>query len=225
MKTAATVLGAGLLGLTLVGGAAQAATTISNSDGGISLFPFGSPNSQTYGEVFTAPVSGTLTSFSLSLDGGVGDLYGGVGTWNGGAGFGLGFGSPTNLYQSAGVASTGAQTFTFSPNVAVTSGNQYVVYLSVFGDADADAMASMPLGTNVSGLDYFVWNDTSAPQGNTSWNYSFNANDLFPGVGQALTSLTISSVPEPSTWAMMALGFGLLGLLGYRKTRSDNALA
>jgi hypothetical protein len=24
---------------------------------------------------------------------------------------------------------------------------------------------------------------------------------------------------------MMALGFGLLGLVGYRKTRSDNALA
>jgi hypothetical protein len=33
------------------------------------------------------------------------------------------------------------------------------------------------------------------------------------------------SVPEPSTWAMMALGFGFLGLVGYRKTRSDNALA
>jgi hypothetical protein len=32
-------------------------------------------------------------------------------------------------------------------------------------------------------------------------------------------------VPEPSTWAMMLLGFGLLGFLGYRKTRSDNALA
>ena len=30
----------------------------------------------------------------------------------------------------------------------------------------------------------------------------------------------VASVPEPSTWAMMALGFGLLGLLGYRKTRS-----
>ena len=29
-----------------------------------------------------------------------------------------------------------------------------------------------------------------------------------------------SAVPEPSTWAMMGLGFGLMGLLGYRKTRS-----
>ena len=31
--------------------------------------------------------------------------------------------------------------------------------------------------------------------------------------------------PEPSTWAMLMLGFGLLGYAGYRKTRSDNALA
>ena len=34
-----------------------------------------------------------------------------------------------------------------------------------------------------------------------------------------------SVIPETSTWAMMAVGFGLLGLVGYRKTRSDNALA
>jgi hypothetical protein len=37
--------------------------------------------------------------------------------------------------------------------------------------------------------------------------------------------VAVAAVPEPSTWAMMALGFGLLGLVGYRKTRSDNALA
>ena len=34
------------------------------------------------------------------------------------------------------------------------------------------------------------------------------------------TVQVIVVVPEPSTWAMMALGFGLMGLLGYRKTRS-----
>jgi hypothetical protein len=39
------------------------------------------------------------------------------------------------------------------------------------------------------------------------------------------TPAPIAAVPEPSTWAMMALGFGWLGLVGYRKTRSDNALA
>ena len=33
-----------------------------------------------------------------------------------------------------------------------------------------------------------------------------------------------STLPEPSTWVMMGLGFAFLGFLGYRKTR-DNALA
>jgi PEP-CTERM motif len=35
----------------------------------------------------------------------------------------------------------------------------------------------------------------------------------------------LAAVPEPSTWALMGVGFAALGLLGYRKTRSDNALA
>ena len=37
--------------------------------------------------------------------------------------------------------------------------------------------------------------------------------------------VAVAAVPEASTWAMMALGFGLLGFLSYRKTRSENALA
>jgi hypothetical protein len=30
----------------------------------------------------------------------------------------------------------------------------------------------------------------------------------------------LAAIPEPSTWAMMGLGFGLMGFLGYRRTRS-----
>jgi type 1 fimbria pilin len=33
----------------------------------------------------------------------------------------------------------------------------------------------------------------------------------------------VAAVPEPSTWAMMTLGFGLMGFLGYRKTRGASA--
>jgi hypothetical protein len=33
------------------------------------------------------------------------------------------------------------------------------------------------------------------------------------------TPTAVASVPEPSTWAMGLIGFGLMGLLGYRKTR------
>jgi hypothetical protein len=32
-------------------------------------------------------------------------------------------------------------------------------------------------------------------------------------------SMAAGAVPEPSTWAMLGIGFGLMGLVGYRKTR------
>jgi hypothetical protein len=46
--------------------------------------------------------------------------------------------------------------------------------------------------------------------GTYEWTWGVGANQNF----------TLDIVPELSTWAMMALGFGFLGLLGYRKTRS-----
>ena len=47
-------------------------------------------------------------------------------------------------------------------------------------------------------------------------------NDLyFVLTGTIAGPVAVAAVPEPSTWAMMALGFGLLGLVGYRKTRSE----
>jgi hypothetical protein len=66
---------------------------------------------------------------------------------------------------------------------------------------------------------------------------SITSGDVAPGgsveghalyivlTGTIAGPVAVAAVPEASTWAMMALGFGLLGLVGYRKTRSDNALA
>ena len=42
---------------------------------------------------------------------------------------------------------------------------------------------------------------------------------------EQLASLDPPSIPEPATWTLMAVGFAWLGLLGFRKTRSANALA
>ena len=193
----------------LLAGTANA-ETISNTTNGGSIAAFGWPDSQTYGQVFTAPVTGTLTSFTLSLNGGVGELFGGVGTWNGTASYNGGFGSPTNLYQSANVASTGAQSFTFSPNVAVVAGQQYVAYLSTFGTS-ANTTTSMPMANSAANIDYFVWNNTSDPRGNASWNY-------FGNFGNASFSATFAGgVPEPATWALMILGFGAVGAAMRRK--------
>jgi hypothetical protein len=34
-----------------------------------------------------------------------------------------------------------------------------------------------------------------------------------------ITSISGSTIPEPSTWAMMLLGFAGLGYVGFRRTR------
>jgi hypothetical protein len=55
-----------------------------------------------------------------------------------------------------------------------------------------------------------------------------NGNDAIAEIVAAIdlpAGAAPSTVPEASTWAMMLLGFAGLGLLGYRKTRSANALA
>ena len=43
-------------------------------------------------------------------------------------------------------------------------------------------------------------------------------NARFLGVGGTVTT---KAIPEPSTWAMMALGFACLGLVGYRASRKS----
>jgi hypothetical protein len=202
-----------LLGLGSI--SAANAQIISNSPTSGAWTPFGSPDTQTYGEVFTAPISGTLTSFTLSLNGGVGSLYGGVGTWSS-----ISNGSPINLYQSANVSSSGAQSFTFSPDISVVSGQEYVAYLSVFGDAGANNQTTMPIGSSASGLDYFVWNNTTDERNNPTWNGGYAKSGSAADVVVS-ASFTPAAVPEPSTWAMM---LGGLGLLAFWRTRTRRAL-
>jgi hypothetical protein len=49
--------------------------------------------------------------------------------------------------------------------------------------------------------------------GTYEWTWGSGANQNFT------LQIGPPAVPEPSTWAMIALGFGFLGILGYRKTR------
>jgi hypothetical protein len=71
----------------------------------------------------------------------------------------------------------------------------------------------MPLGDNSDpNINYFVWNNTTDPRNNPSWNYFFDAGDaLFSA------SFSPSAVPEPGTLA--PLGFGLAGLTAARRRR------
>ena len=190
------------------------AQTISNNPTGGSISSFGIAESPTYGQVFTAPITGTLTSFTLWLNGGVGALAGGVGTWNGTSTYGEGFGSPVNLFESAATPALAAGAYTFNTDIAVTAGSLYVAYLTTFGVAGTAGSTSMPLGDDANpNINYFVWLNGGDPQSTGSWNY-------FNNFGDAQFSATFSpaAVPEPATWAMMIGGFALAGAAMRRRS-------
>ena len=50
---------------------------------------------------------------------------------------------------------------------------------------------------------------TTVPNGQGSWNFEPGGTVELVGVAAA--------VPEPSTWAMMILGFAAIGFLAYRR--------
>jgi hypothetical protein len=60
---------------------------------------------------------------------------------------------------------------------------------------------------------------------NSTFSYSFNSGDVNSGdftlggdnITLLSTQVTMSAVPEPSTWAMMILGFFGVGFIAYRR--------
>jgi hypothetical protein len=199
--------------LALSGQAQAAITNIGNAPSGANVAEFGFPDSQTYGQVFTAPVSDIMTSFTLRLGSGFkGNMVGVLGTWNGTAAWDEGFGSPSTLYTSLPTSVSGSGAFTFNPNVNVTVGKRYVAYITVF-EQTGRGNTNMPLGDDSDPwLDYFVWHNETSPYGNPSWNY-------FLDFGDAHFSATFGTgvIPEPQSWVMLIAGFGLVGAAARRR--------
>jgi hypothetical protein len=140
-----------------------------------------------------------------------GYLIGGVGLWNG-------TGVSSVLYVSPWTLSS--TTNTFSPDISVVAGTKYVAFLSVdgvFSTLSESASTFMPVGLATSGFDGFYYNSSlhGGTYASTTWN---GPGDSFV---DAYLSLTFTdAVPEPSTWAMMILGFLGLGFLAYRRKNS-----
>lgn len=68
-----------------------------------------------------------------------------------------------------------------------------------------------------SPLTHYTFNFTTTSAGALSFTDLAGGNN---NVGNLLDNVSVSAVPEASTWAMMILGFLGLGFLGYRKSSS-----
>ena len=77
--------------------------------------------------------------------------------------------------------------------------------------------------TTVGHPTHFGFNVTSSNGIRISWQATSNLNVAIDNIDYALTS--VGPVPEPSTWAMMLLGFAGVGFMAYRRARKGDRLA
>ena len=57
----------------------------------------------------------------------------------------------------------------------------------------------------------------------TKWGlYQISSNGLGGAVND---TIDVSGVPEPSTWAMLGIGFAAMGFVGFRKARARSAIS
>lgn len=198
-----------LVGLVLFAVCGYADTTYNNFNGYSDYWhPFGFPNTATYGELFTAPSNSdnVLSKFSFYL----GDPYvtgnivtgAYIATWTGSM-------AGTLLYDSGSFNydNIGNEQLTWSPNVTLTPGGQYVMFLSIsnfYGQSSGEAYVSQ--GGAISGLNGFVYNN-NAGDFNSLFTNAWSG-PLSPDWAVDLEFTT----PEPGT--LMMLGTGILGSLG-----------
>jgi hypothetical protein len=228
-KALAGAAAAALLALSPL--AAHAGVTLSNPHDGGTVGPFGNVGIvDDTGEVFTAPVSGVLDSFSFTVEGEIDQIKVGIAEWNGPATFAGGFGVSAIDYES-GVLNNVTGDVTFNPDVAVTAGLQYLFFITTDGLTNPPDSAN---GVDTSqtptpGIDYFVY--TQGPVDSPSWIYidpnqytvdlAITAHFSTPNpcnVDHPLACIdSRPGVPEPSAWALMILGFGGAGAVLRRR--------
>jgi len=183
-------------------------------------------NTQTGGPTFTTiGTSGTFDGFSVTS--GSIDLIGGY--WQGAP-------APVGVNGSGSVDldgnSPGAISLTTSLSLAAGS---YVLDFYLSGNPDGTpplktvdvsvgsatdqvfTYDTAAMGNTHGDMKYVLETVAFTTPGATSLTFTSGDNGGTP-YGPVIGAVTISSVPEPSTWAMMILGFLGVGFISYRRT-------
>lgn len=217
------ILGAVAVALTLALSLAASAHAVTidttGSDTG-TIVQFGAPDTASYGQTFTAPGS-VLDSFSLFLRNRVAgtaslDLRGYVAAWNGLMASSILYESSTRTMNAGGAL----QQFDFSPDLALTPGNEYVAFLSIANlPSQADSNFGMPHGSDqIPGEFVFLNNGTSPGDWTTSpWTLGWIAQDdvWFEA------AFDLTPTPEPATLLLAGTTLAGLGLAHWRRQRAS----
>jgi hypothetical protein len=205
-----------IAGLAASAQAQSSINTIVDWNGSASVFDFGLPNTATYGQTITAPLTGSvLTDFSFELNVPATCTFKAyVYAWNGIEASG----GALYTSQVLSTAGTGYEQVTINTgNLNLTPGGNYVLFLSASELLTSSGVGGWgtPNGDFYSGGQFVYLNNGTVPSQwtTTSWNQNyFGTGDL------AFTAdFTVTPAPEPSTLALA--GLGGLGMIMFRKRK------
>ncbi len=195
---------------------ASAEVSIDNGPSNGSTFEcfFGDCNSYA-GEIFTAPITGYITSFTIYTNTTLGDgitkgyisagLQGwkapDIGDFENDIGFDVPFSNDIYLSPTTNIDFLASGPQTFAPHVHVVAGHQYIAYLR--GGSFTGDTALLTTDLSMPGFEGYALSG-----GGNAWtvkSVSAGPNLLFQA------TFLPAQVLEPSTWAVMVLGLGIVG--------------
>ncbi|MDN3275965.1 PEPxxWA-CTERM sorting domain-containing protein [Frankia sp. RB7] len=122
------------------------------------------------------------------------------------------------------IGNAGALTFSLSDPALASSIKDGVLYV-VWGSPNGDNKITLSDGSTMTLADFPNVNQKDNPAGYLfGLNVAGDSSITFSTTETAFEFAFTSPVPEPSTWAMMILGFAGVGFMAYRRRNQASAL-